>query len=494
MDEITDLEQVRTRIGEIEDELRAIHEEVGDEQLDDDKQARWDELSTERETRLGEQEKLETEQRKLEERRNTVKRFAAKEANRVSGDGATGAPQAPEVMVRVDPFDVPDVRSLMPREARDRALKVLDMDERTMHMEDRQRVHMEKLLRKRTSNCDGSIIAKRMLLTENEAYQRAFLKMVTETPPVLELDETRALRAFNEYRAMSIGTDTAGGFGVPVLIDPTIILTAQGSPNDILALARVEVITNDEWKGVTSAGATWSYDAEAAEVSDDSPVLAQPNVPVHKAQGFIPYSIEVGMDYPDFAGEMSTLLSEGYSELVAEKLTTGTGTNQPTGIVTALAANTNVQVAPTTDGAFGAVDLYALWGALPIKYRNRGDRVAWMSSTDVQNEARNFGTTAGSNFTVDLTEEAIPRLMNRRWFLNDFMASFTGTTGAANILVLGDWQNYLVAQRAGMQVELVPHLLHTSNNRPSGQRGWYSWARNGADSINDLGFRLLANA
>lgn len=310
---------------------------------------------------------------------------------------------------------------------------------------------------------------------------------------MLEPDETRALRAFNEFRAMSIGTDSAGGFGVPVLIDPTIILTAQGSPNDILALARVEVITNDEWKGVTSAGATWSYDAEAAEVSDDSPVLAQPAVPVHKAQGFIPYSIEVGMDYPDFAGEMSMLLSEGYSELVAEKLTTGSGSGEPTGIVTALDANTNVEVTPTTDGAFGAVDLYKLWDALPIKYRNRGDQVAWMSSTDVQNEARNFGTTAGSNFTVDLTQEAVPRLFGRRYFLNDFMSDFTGTTGASNLLIVGAWQNYLVAQRAGMQVELVPHLLHTSNNRPSGQRGWYAWARNGADSVNDLGFRLLQN-
>jgi predicted phage gp36 major capsid-like protein len=45
-----------------------------------------------------------------------------------------------------------------------------------------------------------------------------------------------------------------------------------------------------------------------------------------------------------------------------------------------------------------------------------------------------------------------------------------------------------------MSVELVPHLLHTSNNRPSGQRGWFAWARIGADSINDLAFRLLQNA
>ena len=32
------------------------------------------------------------------------------------------------------------------------------------------------------------------------------------------------------------------------------------------------------------------------------------------ARGFIPYSIEVGQDYPGFASEMSQLLAEGYDE------------------------------------------------------------------------------------------------------------------------------------------------------------------------------------
>ncbi|XVQ83171.1 phage major capsid protein [Microbispora siamensis] len=300
------------------------------------------------------------------------------------------------------------------------------------------------------------------------------------------------MRAFMQFRAMSGGVDSAGGVGVPVLIDPTIILTAQGSPTTVLDLARTVTITTDEWKGVSSAGVTWSFDQEGAEVSDDSPTLGQPNVPTYTARGFIPFSIEIGMDYPSFAAEMTDLLSEGYMELVAQKSTLGTGSNEPTGIVTALDANTNVEVVVTTDGAFSAVDVYKLWDALPQKYRNRGDRVAWLSSTDVQNEIRNFGTTMGSNFTVDLTDEAIPRMFGRRYLLNDFMDDFTATTGAANLLVVGDWSNFLVAQRAGMQVELVPHLVG-ANRRPTGQRGLFAWARIGSDSINDLGFRMLVN-
>ena len=70
---------------------------------------------------------------------------------------------------------------------------------------------------------------------------------------------------------------------------------------------------------------------------------------------------------------------------------------------------------------------------------------------------------------------------------------FSGTTGASNLLVVGDFRNFVIADRAGMTVELVPHLFDVTNNRPTGQRGWFAWARFGSNSVNDLGFRLLQN-
>lgn len=440
---------------------------------------------------LAERRSLATELKTIEARKAAVAELARDES-KLDGDEARKS-RSPEFMQRVDPSEG-DARSMAPREARDKALKLLDDDTATRHLENPQREAVERTLRRRTVDTDGTQVARRMLLTENDAYRSGFVKMVTRTSPILSADEARAIQAFDEFRAMAIGTDAAGGYGVPVLIDPTIILTAQGSPNDIINLARVETITNDEWKGVTSAGVTWSFDAEAAEVSDDSPTLAQPSVPTHKAQGFIPYSIEVGMDYPNFAAEMSTLLDEGYRELLANKLTLGSGSGEPTGIVTALDANTNVEVTPTTDGALGAVDVYKLWDALPIKYRRRNP--VWMSSTDVMNEVRQFAGPSGAsdaNFSVNITSESLPRLFGKAYYENDFMADFASSTGAANLMVLGDFSNYLVAQRAGMNVELVPHLFDTSNNLPKGQRGWYAWARVGADSINDLAFRLLQN-
>jgi len=376
-----------------------------------------------------------------------------------------------------------DVRSASQAEIRDAALKMLDRDGRDLNT--RQGDHVERLLRTKNGNTDGGVIAKRMLLTENDNYRSAFAKAVTSAQPAWTAEEARAI---SEFRAMSGGTDTAGGFGVPVLIDPSIILTSGVTAAPVLELARIVTITTDEWKGVSSAGVSWSYDGEGTETSDDSPTLAQPTVPVYTARGFIPYSIEIGDDYPSFAAEMRRLLDAGYIDLVAQQTITG---STPTGIFTALDANTNVEVVVGTDGQFTAPDLLKVWKSLPERYRGNA---TWIMSTDVENEIRTFSANdTGAYYTVNLTQGGIGNLFGRPVRTTDYAPEFTGTTGAANILVVGDFSNFLVAQRAGMSIELIPHLFGTTAGRPTGQRGWFAYARHGFDSVNDLGFRLLQN-
>ena len=60
-------------------------------------------------------------------------------------------------------------------------------------------------------------------------------------------------------------------------------------------------------------------------------------------------------------------------------------------------------------------------------------------------------------------------------------------------MVVGNWQGYLFAQRAGMNIEFIPQLFDVTNNRPTGQRGWFAWARNGADVVDPTAFQLLTN-
>lgn len=403
------------------------------------------------------------------------------------------ADAGPTILRRVERDDTLDVVRASRSEARDQAMVRLEDRDVTRNLRDAARDRVAELIDTQTDECDGSWVARRLITTETAEYRSAFRKAMTSTAPAFTSEEARAVE-----RAMSIGTDAAGGYGVPVTIDPTIVLTAQGSLNPMRRIARVIPITNDVWKGVSSTGVSWSYDAEAAAVSDDSPTLAQPSVTAHMARGFIPFSIEVGGgagagsgDYPGFAAEMSRLLGEGYDELQASVHATGTGSDQPFGILTALDANTNVEVTPTTDGAFGAVDINKVWGALPDRYKANA---TWVMNHDVGNEVSSFSSSGtGSFFTVDLSQGNAPQLKGRPVEFATNFPDFTGTTAAANILVVGDFRNYVIVDRLGMNVELVPHLFDVTDNRPTGQRGWFAYARSGADSINDLGFRLLQN-
>lgn len=462
--------------------LNELQAQIEARQAEIDALATLDNISEEQDAALGtlldDQRSAVAERDRLEARDAAVAEIRAK---------AAFTPGVAPTFVRKAEQPAPtEVRSLTRTEARDAAMRILDTADGDL-VSDGNKSHLETMVRSRSVNVDGDAIARRILLTENEHYRSAFAKGVTQAQPAFTSEEAKAL---SEFRAASIGTDSAGGFGVPVLIDPTILITSGAADVPVLRVARIETITNDEWKGVSSAAAAWSWDGEAGEVSDDMTTLAQPNVVAHKAQAFIPYSIEVGQDYPNFAAEMSRLLDQGYIDLMASATITGSGSSAPFGIFTALDANTNVEVVVTTDGAFGAVDIDKVWASLPERYRRNA---VWLMNVDVENEIRAFGSgTATSRFTVDQTREGISLLNGKPVLLSDSAPTFTGTTGASNILVVGDFSNYLVAQRAGMNIELVPHLLG-SNRRPSGQRGWYAWARVGADSINDNGFRLLQN-
>ena len=463
----------------------------------DDLIARWDALK-EKET------PLIVRSQRLDE----VRAYALDVARTESGDGARRylGGTGPSFIKQTDPFDT-DPLALNKVDVISRASVVIER-ERHVPVSDANKQHLDNLIHRSEAvsgipgyQFDGSYIARRILFTENPLYRSAFAKYIRDgSNAVYTAEEGRAVATFREWeisRAASENTTTAGGFGVPVIIDSSILLTSGASDVPIMRYARIEQVTNNIWKGVSSAGMTWSFDTEAAEVSDDTPTLAQPTVVVHMARGFLPYSVEVGMDYPNFAAEFGTLLSAGYNDLLATKTMTGTGTAEPWGIFTAIDQTSASEVTPTTDGSFGGVDVFKVWNALPERWRSKA---TWCMSVHVESAIRQFAAAAGSSsayFTIDLTQDGISRINGRPVMTTDYAPTFSGsvpgTTGPQNILVVGDFKQYVIAQRAGMNVEQIPHLFHTSNNLPSFQRGLAAWARVGGDSVADPAFRLLQN-
>ncbi|HEY9353010.1 MAG TPA: phage major capsid protein [Nocardioides sp.] len=328
---------------------------------------------------------------------------------------------------------------------------------------------------------DGeSRIAKLVLAASSPEYLRAWSKVAAGRGHMISPEEQRALE-----RAMSL-TDSAGGYLVPFQLDPTVIITANGSRNQIRQVARQVVATGDVWNGVSSGAVSWSWDAEGTEVSDDSTTFAQPTVPVYKAAGFVPISIEALEDEANVTQEVARLLAFGRDVLEAAAFATGTGSGQPTGIVTALTGTSSVVTSTTTD-VFAAADIYKVDNALPARYRAMA---SWLANRGVYNLVRQFDTGGGAQMWERIGADVPPELLGRPALESEDMDGVVNATQENYLAVYGDFSNYVIADRVGMTVEFIPHLVGT-NRRPTGQRGWYAYYRVGADSVNDAAFRML---
>jgi HK97 family phage major capsid protein len=331
----------------------------------------------------------------------------------------------------------------------------------------------------------NSTLARQCLLTSSPAYLRAWSKMARNQQHSLTSDEARAM---DEVRAMSL-TDANGGYLVPFQLDPTVIITSDGSRNDIRRFARQVVATGDKWHGVSAGAVSWSWDGEATEVSDDAPTFGQPEIDVHKAQGFVPISIEALEDEQNVTAEVAKLLAQGKDDLEAPAFISGTGSGQPTGLVTALAAASGSVVAAATAETFALADVYALRSALPARYRTAA---SWLANDLIYSKIRQFDTAGGAGLWTYLGGDRPDQLIGKPVGEAEDMDDTINPAASADnyVLIFGDLSNYVIADRIGMTVEFIPHLFG-SNRRPTGQRGWYAYYRTGADVVNPGGIRVL---
>lgn len=408
------------------------------------------------------------------------------EATREAGDDRG----APVLHTRKDPWSDEFVRDHGPREAAKRAIdQMAGLDERG------QTAAEDKLKQAgRPEMRDGGVGFEQFLLAHSsEVYARGFMKMANGRQYEITPQEADALarsRRQMEARAMSIGTTTAGGFMIPTILDPSVIWTTDGATNPFRAISNVKSVMTNTWTGVTSAGITMSWDTEGAEVSDDTPTFAQPSITCYKLQGFVPISTEAYEDIVGIASEVVAEFAQARDEKEAAAFATGSGSGEPVGIVTALTGVSGSWTNMATNSAISAADLTKIRRNTGPRYRGNA---SWVMNQAYNDAIRALGTS-GSLYseTVALPELAVDRLLGRPVYESSAMTDALNTT-TNNAIVYGDFRNYVIASRLGTVVEFIPHMFHTGNNRPSGHRGWVTWSRVGADSVNDAAFTLGVN-
>jgi HK97 family phage major capsid protein len=333
-------------------------------------------------------------------------------------------------------------------------------------------------------------IAQHILLTGSAAYQRAFESLLANAgnPALLEDDEAIAYKLAEAHRRAMTLTDAAGGFLVPFTLDPTIILTNAGSANPFRQVSTVRTITTDSWNGVSSAGVNAEWLAEAAQVSDDSPTFAQPSITPKKAGAWVQGSFEVLAD-SGFAAEVGPLLADAKDRLEATAFTTGNGTSQPKGVITAVSAVSGSVVNSATTDTYAAADVYAVEQALPPRYRLTG-KPSWMANKAIINKTRQFDTAGGSSFWANFGMGQPEQLLGAPIYEASAMDGTITASSENYALLLGDFRNYYIIDRVGMTMVYEP-LVKGANNRPTGEAGWFAYWRVGGDVVNADAFRLL---
>lgn len=327
-------------------------------------------------------------------------------------------------------------------------------------------------------------IARYMLLTGSDEYRSAFAKALAHpTDFWVRLTPSEA----DAFRAAMSTTAGNGGYAIPFLFDPSLILANGGAANPFRQIARIVQGTSNKWQGLVSAGVTAEWKAEGAAAADASPTFTQPSITAYLADAFVLGSYEV-LEDTNLEAELPGLFADAKDRLEATAFATGTG-SQPTGVVAAVAAVTASRVSPTTGGTFtvnSRADVDAVIEAVPPRYRSRSK---WVANFATYGKIRRMDTAGGGSFWANLGAGQPQELLGLPIYESSAMDS-AATTGS-NLLLAGDFQQYVIFDRIGSTVEYIPNLFDTASGRPTGQRGWiYHW-RVGAGVTDVNAFRVL---
>jgi HK97 family phage major capsid protein len=335
-------------------------------------------------------------------------------------------------------------------------------------------------------------MSRLVLATTSPAYKTAFGKIARASGDLalanLNTDERKAVEyAQSIKRAVSMTTDNAGGYLVPTDIEAAVTLSSTGTDNPIYSLARRVQTTSDTYRVVTAPNAAWSWDGENTEVSDDTPTFANTDIPLYLAQGFVPFSYASQGSISGVTGIISDVLMGGWNDLVGAALTTGSGSSQPTGIVTALTGGSSEINA--AGEAVALADLYSLWDALPARHRRNA---TWMANISIINDLRQLSDAGGFNLLVDLQAGSPTRLFGVPLVENSDLDGSINAAATANnyVIVVGNFQHYVIAEGVGTTTRFIPDVFGTTG-RPIGASGVYMSAHFGADSVLDSAFRML---
>ncbi|TPL36737.1 phage major capsid protein [Mesorhizobium sp. B2-4-8] len=280
-------------------------------------------------------------------------------------------------------------------------------------------------------------------------YRHVFAKMVCGVAPDELSAEERAVLAAGraEFRTQTAGTTTAGGFTVPTelaneivrsmlawgpMYDPgvaTEMVTASGNPIKLPTVNDTTVPAGDHTEGtpLTDDGGS---DVTFGQKSLDAYAYDTE---------FIRWSWELDMDSVfNMEALLGSLLGERLGRIANLRLTTGSGTSAPNGIVTA----SSLGVTAAAVGAITFDEIIDLEHSVDPAYR-QSPKAAYMLNDTTLKAVRKLKNGSGDYvWQMGDVQKGVPGSLNgRKYWINQAMAS--PATGNKTML-FGDLSKYFV--------------------------------------------------
>jgi HK97 family phage major capsid protein len=401
-----------------------------------------------------------------------VMRAAADPGNRETPDGAVRTPDlATRNVVGQDPFrELDRVRSNLvdPAEVRGRALDAIEgVSKRGYLAHD----FAENATRMAQDQFAGqSKVAQHILETGSQEYRDCFDRYIKDP----QRESSRA--------ALSL-TLANGGYLLPFILDPTIILTNSASANPWRRISNIKQTTSNTWNGVNSAGVNAAWLAEGTVVTDNTPTVANIVVTPGKAAAWVFGSYEV-LEDTDFGQQLPRLLADAKDRLEEAAFATGSGAGQPQGAVNG--ATTVVTTATTL--VIALADVYAVQAALPPRFRN-APGAAWVANVAIINAFRQLDTAGGASFWTNLGKGQPETLLGAPIYESTTMSA-TKAIGSLEA-IFGDFGQYIIVDRVGVSMIYEPLVKGAGGILPGGQAGWFMFWRVGAQLSTVNGFRVM---
>lgn len=382
-------------------------------------------------------------------------------------------------------------------EARERALRSIDERAKSSrHLDSRQRENVDRLIRSGDADAPFGVVtpAKLIIATEDQHYRSWALRALAPRPYASRIEtmspaeESAVARVNALRRSLSLGV---AGVLLPSFIDVTITGWSAGVHAPAYDLAR-KIQTTQEYAKVNYGDVQFGYAAESSESGDDAPTIHQGTVRTYRADAFIPATIEANMDIPGLATQLATMAADGYRQMLGNKILLGSGTNEPEGLITAMAASSDPAPIPLGDPfTIAAADISGAYEAIPEGARESGN-FAFLSSTSVRNAVGRLATT-DANYDLRLNG-AVGNLFGRSYHATDVLPVMPTAAGTQNLIVMGNFDKLVFAERFGIVAEFIPVIFDTGSNRPSGKVGYVFTARSGSKCTDVSSFRLIKNA